>query len=115
MRVALSSSSSRVPWKVTSPPRPQLEQMIGSPHRLRIVLDDQHRIPCHPQPQEQAQEPIVICGVQTDGRLVQHVERVHQLAAQCIGQGDPLRLSPGERACLPVQREVTQTYVIQET
>jgi hypothetical protein len=81
--VSAASISSSGPWKTTSPAplaaaRPQLDQVVGDPHRLGVVLHHQHGVARVAQAQQEAEQPLVVRGVQPDGRLVQHVERVHQ-------------------------------------
>ena len=65
-------------------------------------------LPCVAQPAQQAQQPVGVPRVQADGRLVQHVERVHQAGAERVGQRDALGLAAGEGAGLAVEREVAQ-------
>jgi hypothetical protein len=52
--------------------------------------------------------------MQADGRLVEHVERVGQVRAERVRQRDALRLAAGQRARLPVQREVAEPDVVEE-
>ena len=92
----------------------QLEHEVGLLDRGEIVLDHQHRVAAVAQPAQQGQQPVGVPGVETDRGLVQHVERVHQLRAEGVGEGDPLRLAAGERPGLAVEREVAQSHVAQE-
>ena len=46
--------------------------------------------------------------MQTDGRLVEHEQRVHQRGAERGRQVDALYLAAGERARLPVERQVAE-------
>ena len=52
--------------------------------------------------------------MQTDGRLVEHVEHADQTGADLGGQPDALRLTAGERARGTLQRQVLQPDVEQE-
>ena len=94
--------------------RPQLQHEVGLLYRREVVLDDDDRVAAVAQAAEQREQAVGISGMQPDGRLVQDVQGVHQLGAERIGEGDPLRLAPGERSRLPVEREVAQTHVAQK-
>ncbi len=50
-------------------------------------------------------------GCSPIGRLVQHVERVHQPRAQGVGERDSLGLAAGERAGLPLESEIAEPDV----
>ncbi len=53
--------------------RPQLDQMIGRAHGLRIVLDHDDRIPPVPQVAERLDQTAIIQRVQADTRLIQNI------------------------------------------
>ena len=57
---------------------------------------------------------IGVARVQPDRRLVQHVERAHELRAELVGQVDPLRLAAGQCPRLPGEREVAETHAQEE-
>src|SRR5437762_284169 len=46
--------------------------------------------------------------------LVEHIERVDEMRAECVGERDTLRLAAGERARLPVEREIAEADVVHE-
>ncbi len=93
---------------------PQLHDVVGPPDHRRVVLHHQHGVAGVPELLQEPDQPVVVPGVQPDGRLVQDVERVHERRAQRVGQGDPLRLAPAERPGLPVQGQVAEPDVVQE-
>ena len=61
-----------------------------------------------------AEQAVGVARVQADRRLVQHVERVHQPGAERVGERDPLGLAAGERAGLPVERQIAEPHVAEE-
>ena len=77
---------------------PELDHVIGGANRLRIVLDDEHRVAAVAQAMQQPEQPVHVARMQTDRRLVEHVERVDELRAERVGEADALRLAAGERA-----------------
>ena len=60
------------------------------------MLDDDDRIAPVGQAGEDRQQPPRVRGMEADGRLVEHIERPGQSAAQGGGQADSLRLASGQ-------------------
>ena len=63
-----------------------------------VVLDHEHRVAEVAQPDQGVDEPAVVALVQTDRRLVEHVQHAHQSRADLGGQPDALGLAAGQRA-----------------
>ena len=104
----------------TSPPRtpgpgPKSTIVVGRPHRLFVVLDDDDRVSQVAQLRERVQQPVVVARVQADRRLVEDVEHAHQSAADLAGQTDPLRLAAGERRGGALECEIVEPDVEQES
>ncbi len=64
----------------------------------RVVLHHHHGVPLVAQRLQDPDQPLGVPRVQAHRRLVEHVERADEPRAQRRGEGDPLRLAPGERA-----------------
>ena len=94
--------------------RTDVDGPVAGADRVLVVLDDDQRVPQVPQPGQRVDQPAVVPLVQTDRRLVEHVEHPDQPRADLRGQPDPLRLATGERARRAVQRQVLQPDVEQE-
>src|SRR5262245_23873200 len=54
--------------------RAQLHHVVRRADRLRIVLHDEHRVAGVAQSREETQQPSHVARMQSDGRLVQHVQ-----------------------------------------
>ena len=96
-------------------PRPDVDHPVGGPDGVLVVLDDDQRVPQVAQPQQRLEQPVVVPLVQPDGRLVEHVQHPDQPGTDLGGQPDPLRLTAGQRGRRPVQGQVVQPDVEQET
>ncbi len=59
-------------------------------------------------------EPLVVALVQTDRRLVEHVEHADETAADLRRQADALRLAARQRGRRAVEREVVEPDVEEE-
>jgi hypothetical protein len=94
--------------------RAQLDDVVRRRDRGGIVLHHDDAVATVAQRGQQREQPVGVARVQADGRLVEHVERVHQMRPERVGQRDPLRLAARQRACLPVQREVAEPDVVEE-
>ena len=94
--------------------RADVDDPVGGPDGVLVVLDDDQRVAEVAQPDQRLDQPAVVALVQADRRLVQDVEHADQAGADLGGQPDPLRLAAGQRAGRPVEREVVQPDVEQE-
>ena len=94
--------------------RTDVDDPVGVRDGVFVVLDDDQRVAEIPQPREGFDESPVVALMQTDGRLVEHVEHTDQTRADLGGQPDTLGLTAGERARGTLQRQVLQSDVEQE-
>ncbi len=78
------------------------------------MLDDDQRVAKVPQAYQSLDQPPVVALVQTDRRLVQHVQDANQAGTDLGRQPDALRLTTGQCAGRAVQRQVVQTDIEQE-
>ena len=95
-------------------PGAEVDDVVGRPHRVFVVLDDDHRVAQVAQPGQGGQQAVVVARVQADRRLVEDVQHADQPAADLAGQADALHLAAGERRRGAVEREVVQADVAQE-
>ncbi len=79
------------------------------------MLHDEDAVARIPQPLQQLEQPVHVARVQTDGRLVENVQRVDELRAQRIGETDTLRLSARQSARSAIHREVRESDVVQKS
>ena len=111
--------------------RAEVYHPVGLGDDVEVVLDHDDRVAGVDQPVQHARQLLDVGHVQADGRLVEHVERVPDLARRVraappasspfgrtldkLGhQLDALRLAAGERRALLAEREVAQPHVLQE-
>ncbi len=88
--------------------RTEVENAVASAHDIRIVLDDQDGVAEVAQILEYLDEAVCVAGMQSDGRLVQHVEGADQPRPERRGQLDALRLAAGKGRGQAVERQVLQ-------
>ena len=106
-----AAMSSAEPMATTSPPRtpgpgPKSMIVIGGPHRVFVVLDDDHGVAQIAQLRERGEQAVVVARVQADRRLVEDVQHADQAAADLSGQADALRFAAGKRGSGAVEREI---------
>src|ERR1022692_4174177 len=73
--------------------RPQVHDMVGCPHDVRVVLHYQDGIADFAQLMQNADQPSGVARMQPDRRLVEHVARAHQPRSQTGGELDALRFA----------------------
>ena len=76
---------------------PDVDDVVGDPDRLLVVLDDDDGVAEVAQPHQRLDEALVVALVQTDRRLVEHVEHADETAADLRREPDPLRFTARER------------------
>ena len=94
--------------------RADVDDVVGDPDGVLVVLDHDHRVAQVPQADEGVDQLAVVPLVQADGRLVEHVEHADQPAADLRGQPDALRLAAGQGGRRAVEAQVVQAHVEQE-
>ncbi len=99
---------------VLARPGTDIDHPVGRPDRVLVVLHDDQRVAEVLQPYQRFDQSVVVALVQPDARLVQHVQDADQSGTDLCGQADPLRLTTGERARRPIERQVVQPDVDQE-
>ena len=77
---------------VLAGPRADVDEMLGGPDDLRVVLHDQHRVADVLERFQDLDEPAVVPGMEADGGLVQDEHRADHARAQGRGQVDALPL-----------------------
>ena len=82
---------------VLAGPGTDVDDVVGGPDRVLVVLDHDQRVAEVAQPDERVDQAPVVALVQTDRRLVEDVEHADQTRADLRREPDPLRLSTGER------------------
>jgi hypothetical protein len=75
----------------------EVYDVIGPADRLFVVFDHEHRVAQVAQLGERVEQPFVVARVQSDRRLVEHVEYAAQLRADLRGQADALSFAAGQR------------------
>ena len=108
-----------VPLAMTSPPcspaaGPDVDDPVGRPDGLLVVLDHDERVAQVAQPHERGDELGVVLLVEPDGRLVEDVQHAHEARADLGRQPDALRLAARQRGARPVERQVVEPDVDQE-
>ena len=104
----------------TSPPRtpgpgPKSTIVVGGPHRVFVVLDDDDRVAQVAQLMQRVEQRSIVARMQADRRLVENVQHADQAAADLAGQADALRFAAGERRGGAVERQIFEPDVEQET
>ena len=93
---------------------PHVDEPVGDPHHLLVVLDDDDRVAEVAQPLERADQLVVVALVQADRRLVEDVEDTDELRADLRRQPQALRLAARERRRGAVEVEVADADVVEE-
>src|SRR6476660_3728928 len=93
---------------------PEIDDVIGPPHRFFIVLDDHERVSFFAQRGERFEKTQVVARMQADGRLVENVENAAQIRAELRRQPDPLRFAATQRFRGTAERQITEPDVLHE-
>lgn len=91
-----------------------VENVIGLPHGLLVMLDHDHRIALVAQVLQSRQQPVIIALVQPDGRLVEHIEHPGQPRSDLARQPDALALASRQGPGIAAEREVFETHIVEK-
>ena len=94
--------------------RPQIENAVGGPHHVRIVLNYQNRISQVAQVVQNLDQAVSVATMQADRRLVQHIQSSDQARAQRSRQLNALRFAARKRGGQPVQGQIFQAHINQK-
>ena len=75
--------------------RSDIDQIIGTPHRIFVVFDDDDGVPEIPEVEECVEQTFVISLMQTDGRLIQDVHHTDQTCSDLTRESDALGFPAG--------------------
>ncbi len=89
--------------------RPDVDQPVRPPHRLVVVLDHQHGVAAITKRGEDVQQALLLHRVQTDRRLVEHVQHPAEVGAHLGRQAQALRFTAGEGGGRAVERQVIES------
>ena len=94
--------------------RAHVDEPVGHPHHLLVVLDDEHGVAEVAEPLERRDQPAVVALVEPDRRLVEDVEDPDELRADLRREPQALRFSARERPRRAVEVEVADADVVEE-
>ncbi len=89
--------------------------MIGRTQHVRIMLHHKNRVAQIAQFFKDVNQPRGVARVQSDRRLIQHIQRAHQPRAERRRELNPLRLAARQRGSQPVERQVFQADRVKKT
>ena len=99
---------------VLARPGPDVDDPVGGPDRLLVVLDDEDRVAQVAQPRQRRDELRVVALVEPDRRLVEDVQHAHQRRPDLGREPDPLRLAARQRDARPIEGQVVEPDVDEE-
>ena len=91
-----------------------VDEPVGAPHHLLVVLDHDDGVAEVAEPLERADEPVVVALVKPDRRLVEDVEDADELRADLGREPQALRLPARQRGRRAVEREIADADVVEE-
>src|SRR5216683_2891804 len=91
-----------------------IDDMIGQPNGVLVVLDHDHGIAEVAEPLQGFQQSRIVALVQADRGLVEHIEHAGQPGADLRRQPDALALAAGKRARGARQSEIVEADIEQE-
>ena len=110
----LFPTSATLPSAITrTRTRSHLDEPIRLFQNLRIMVDQQHRIPVRHQVAYHAVQSHDVGRMQPDGGLVKHIQHTGRPVAYRPGKLHPLPLSGREGGRSPVERQVAESQVHQ--
>ena len=94
--------------------RAKIDDAVGGLNRIGIVLHDENGVAEIAQGFEDVDQALSVARMQTDGRLVENVERADEMRAERSGQLNALRFAAGEGRSEAIERKVVETDFIEK-
>lgn len=94
---------------VHSGSRAEIDDVVGVPHCVFVMLDNDQGVASLSESLERAKELLVVSGVQPDGRLVQNVEHAAEVGSELGREANALRLAARERGDAAAHLHVAET------
>ena len=92
-----------------------VDDMVGQPNGVFIMLNHQHGVAEVTQTEQCVQQAAIVALVQADGGLIQHVHHADQAGTNLAGQANALSLAAGQRVGATGQGQVVQPDIDQKT
>ena len=92
----------------------EVENIVGVTDGVFVVFDDEDGVAEIAQGFERGDEALIVALMQSDGRLVEHVEDAAQARADLRGEADALAFAAGERGRVAVEREIAEADGVEE-
>ena len=93
--------------------RSHLDQPVRFGQNLGIMVYQNNGVAVSDQVMHHRIQPHNIRRMQTDGRLIQHIEHSCGTVPHCTCQLHPLSLPGGQRGCRTIQRQVSKSQIHQ--
>ena len=93
----------------------KVDQVVGNANRLFVVLDDDDRVAEVAKVMQRSEQRAVVALMQSDRRLVEHVQHAGQVRANLRGQPDALPLPSRQRRRAAAQRQIADADVVEES
>ena len=94
--------------------RPEIDDIIGLPDRILVVLDHDDRIAEIAQIRQRVEQPLIVALVQADRGFIEDVHDADQARTDLACQPDALRFAAGQRIGAAIQGQIAQAHVSQE-
>ncbi len=94
--------------------RPDIDDVIGTPNRIFVMLDHHQRIALFAQLAQRVQQNLVVARMQADGRFVEHVAHALQVAAELRGEPDTLRFAARQARRRAIETQITEPDFLQK-
>ena len=98
-----------------SSPGPDVHQVIRLADRVFVVLDNQHRVSQVPQSPQRAEQPAVVALMEPDARFVQDVQHADKAGSDLGREPDSLSLTSRQRHGRPINGQIIESHVKQES
>src|SRR5258708_22954115 len=92
----------------------EINDAIRGLNGVWIMLDDEDGVSEIAEGLENINEPLRVARMQADGRLVEHVERAHQMRTERRGERNPLGFSAGERGGQTLESKVVEADFLEK-
>src|SRR5436309_2732085 len=95
--------------------RTEIDHVVRDANRLLVVLDDDYGVPEVAKARERRQQLAVVALMETDRRLVEHVQHAGEVRADLRREADALSFAARQRRGAAAERQVADADVVEKT
>src|SRR5579864_9086162 len=92
----------------------KIDHVVGAPDRLFVMFHHEDGVSKIAQGFERGDQAVIVAMMQSDRRLVEHIEDASQPGADLRRQANALSFAAGKGCRRAVERDISETHIVEK-